>query len=166
MHGRIELMGSLYEIAVYGRSSDRQVQIGDRPPQAAALEVENSGNCRIQLGAHRTGVRMQVRGETVHIRAFGQTFTLRVVNPVEQARMATGGSSRKARAPMPGVVVEVHVAEGDGIVKGQVMMTIESMKILTAIPAPSEGKVEKIHFSTGQSFEKGAVLATLSSEGK
>jgi biotin carboxyl carrier protein len=46
------------------------------------------------------------------------------------------------------------------------MMTIESMKILTAITAPSEGKIEKIHFTTGQPFEKGAVLVTLCPEGK
>ncbi len=97
-----------------------------------------------------------------YIRAFGQTFELRIVNPVEQAGLSVKEGSNKARAPMPGVVVDIHVAEGEPILKGQSMMTIESMKILTAIQAPINGKVGKIHFEPGEPFEKGAILVTLS----
>lgn len=166
MHGRIELLGSYYDVAVYGRVPHQAVQIDDASPQVAVLGQTDSGDCEIQLGQQRAMARMHIKGETAYVRAFGQTFTLTVVNPVEQARMGAGASSRKARAPMPGVVVEIHVAEGEGIAKGQLMMTIESMKILTSIPAPSEGRVETIHFSTGQPFEKGAVLVTLGPEDK
>lgn len=166
MHGRIELLGNYYDVMVYGRSPNQLVQIDDSPPQLTVLDLQDSGDCEIQLGQHRTKACMHVKGETAYIRAFGQTFALKVVNPVEQAGMGTGGSSRKARAPMPGVVVDIHVAEGEGIVKGQLMMTIESMKILTAIPAPSDGTIEKIQFKTGQPFEKGAVLVTLCPEDK
>jgi biotin carboxyl carrier protein len=165
MHGRIELIGAYYEVAVHGRYPDQRIQIGDDPPRAARLEVKQSGDCEIEVGELKARVRMHFKGETGFIRAFGQTFTLRVVNPVEQARMATGGTSRRAKAPMPGVVVEIHVAENQPLLKGQLIMTIESMKILTAIPAPSDGIVEKVHFAAGQSFEKGAVLVTLRPEG-
>lgn len=166
MHGRIELLGNYYDVMVYGRSPNQLVQIDDSPPEITILELKNSGDCEIQMGQNRTKACMHVKGETAYIRAFGQTFTLKVVNPVEQASMGTSGSSRKARAPMPGVVVDIHVTEGEGIVKGQLVVTIESMKILTAIPAPSDGKIEKIHFKTGQPFEKGAVLVTLCQEDK
>lgn len=164
MHGRIELLGSCHDVAVYGRAPDQLVQIDNALPQVAALNHLESGECEIQLGRQSTRARMHVKGETAYVRAFGQTVTLKIVNPVEQARMGSGISSRKAIAPMPGIVVDVHAAEGDLLVKGQQIMSIESMKILTAILAPSEGKLQKIHFSAGQSFEKGAVLATLGAE--
>ena len=164
MHRRIELLDKYYDITVYGHSSKHLVQIGDAEPQPAVLSVTNSGDYIIQLGDQHTRVSVKVKGEMAYIRAFGQTFDLRIVNPVEQAGQSVKGGSNKARAPMPGVVVDIHVTEGEHIVKGQSMMTIESMKILTAIQAPRHGKVGKIHFAPGQPFEKGAILVTLSPE--
>ena len=164
MHRRIELLDKYHDITVYNRSSKHLVQIGDADPQPAVLAVTDSGDQIIQLGEQRTRVRVNVKGEMAYIRAFGQTFALRIVNPVEQAGRSVKGGSNAARAPMPGVVVDIHVAEGEHIVKGQSMMTIESMKILTTIQAPRHGKVEKIHFAPDQPFEKGAILVSLSPE--
>jgi 3-methylcrotonyl-CoA carboxylase alpha subunit len=164
MHRRIELLDKYDDITVYGRSSKHLVQIGDAEPQPAVLVVTDSGEQIIQLGELHTTVNIKVKGEMAYIRAFGQTFNLRIVNPVEQAGLSVKGGSNKAIAPMPGVVVDIHVAEGEHILKGQSMMTIESMKILTSIRAPRNGKVGKIHFGLDQSFERGAILVTLSPE--
>jgi len=164
MHHRLKLLDKYYDITVHHRSAKHLVQIGDAEPRCAVLSVTDSGDHTIQLGEQRTRVCVKVKGEMVYIRAFGQTFDLRIVNPVEQAGLSVKGGSNKARAPMPGVVVDIHVAEGEHIVKGQSMMVIESMKILTTIQAPRQGKVAKIHFAPGQSFEKGAILVTLCPE--
>ena len=164
MHRRIELLDKYYDITMYGRSPKHLVQIGDAEPQPAVLSVTNSGDHIIQLGDQHTRVSVKVKGEMAYIRAFGQTFDLRIVNPVEHAGQSVKGGSNKARAPMPGVVVDIHVTEGEHLVKGQSMMTIESMKILTVIQAPRHGKVGKIHLVQGQPFEKGAILVTLSPE--
>jgi len=164
MHRRIELLNKYYDVTVYGRSSKHFVQIGDADPQPAVLAATDSGDYIIQMGDQHSRVRVKVKGEMAYIRAFGQTFDLRIVNPVEQAGQTVKGGSNKARAPMPGVVVDIHVTEGEQIAKGQSMMTIESMKILTTIPAPRRGKVGKIHFAPGQSFEKRAVLVSLCPE--
>lgn len=166
MHGRIEMSGEHYDVTVYGRVPDQRIQIGQSQPKTAFLDVKESGDFTIHLDQQQARIRMHIKGEAAFIRAFEQTFVLRVVNPVEQARMAKDAMSRETFAPMPGVVVDVHVSEGEQIVKGQLMMTIESMKILTAILSPSEGKVEKIHFSADEPFEKGAVLVTLGKKGK
>lgn len=163
MHRRIELLGEYDDVTVYRRFSKHLVQINDDKPQPAVLAVTESGDHIIQLGELSIRVNIKVKGEMAYIRAFGQTFELRIVNPVEQASLVVIGGSNKARAPMPGVVVDIHVAEGEQILKGQSMMTIESMKILTAIQAPMNGTVGKIHFAPGQPFEKGAILVTLSS---
>jgi biotin carboxyl carrier protein len=146
MHGRIELLDKYYDITVTGCSPQYVVRVGDAEPQPASLDSMDSGDYMIRLGEQRVRAHVRVKG---------------IVNPVEQAGLSVKGSGNKARSQMPGVVVDIHVAEGERIVKGQPMMTIESMKILTAITAPRHGKVGKIHFAPGQPFEKGAVLVTL-----
>lgn len=162
MRRRIELLDEYDDISVYRRVSDHLVQIGDADPLPAGLTATDSGGNIIQLGELRTRVDIKVKGEMAYIRAFGRTFELRIVNPVEQAGLSIKGGSNTASAPMPGVVVDIHVAEGEPILKGQSMMTIESMKILTAIQAPRNGNVGKLHVAPGQPFEKGAILVTLS----
>jgi len=164
MHGRIRLLDKYYEVTVSGRSPQYLVQIEDAEPRPAGLGVLESGETMLKLGEQRARASVRVKGEMVYIRILGQTFELKIINPVEQAGLSVKGSSDKARSPMPGVVVDIHVAEGEHIVRGQSMMTIESMKILTVIPAPRHGIVRKIHFTPGQPFEKGAVLITLCPE--
>jgi biotin carboxyl carrier protein len=164
MHGRIQLLDKYYDVSVTDRSPRYLVQIADAEPRRAVLDVLDSVEAMVQLGEQRLRVRVRVKGEMVYVRALGQTFDLKIVNPVEQAGRSVKTSSNKARSPMPGVVVDIHVTEGEHVVKGQPMMTIESMKILNSIPAPRRGKVGKIHFAPGQPFDKGAVLVTLCPE--
>ena len=109
---------------------------------------------------------MASKGETTYIYAFDRTFTVRIVDPVEQAAQAAGGSSNTFRAPMPGMVVEVHVTTGEQVTKGQPMITIESMKILTVITAPRDGEVSRIHFSPGDTFDRNEALVSLSDKGE
>ncbi len=164
MHRRIVLLDEYDDVTVSGSSPEYLVQIGDADPQPAVLAATSSGDHSIQLGAQRARVHVKVKGEMAYILAFGQTFELRIVNPVEQAARSAKGGRNKARAPMPGVVVDIHVTEGEHIVRGQSMMTIESMKILTAIQAPRDGVVDSIHYGSDQPFEKGAILVTLRPE--
>ena len=164
MQGRIELLDRQHEVNVFRRDSRQFVEIGGGGLEPAALSPEVSGEHTIRFGDLEARIFLRANAERVHIRAFGRTFDLRIVNPVEQAGRLGKGSGNKAIAPMPGVVVDVHVAPGKPVIKGQVLMTIESMKILTAITAPGNGCVESIAFQRDQSFEKGAVLAVLRPE--
>lgn len=164
MQRRIDLLDEHYEVTVYGRPENRLLQVQDNMPQPAALNVTESGECMIQLGDQSARLWMAVKGEMAYIRSFNRTFTLRIVDPVEQAAQESGGRSNTARAPMPGTVVAVGVAAGDRVTKGQHVMTIESMKILTMIAAPRNGEVTRVHFEPGQTFDKGAVLVTLITE--
>jgi biotin carboxyl carrier protein len=160
----IDLLDGHYQVTVSGGPGSYYVSVENGDPRSAALTVDDFGGGRIRWGDHSAGVQIVVRGETAYIRAFERTFSLRVVDPVEQAAQATGGLSNNARAPMPGLVVDVKVAAGDCVVKGQSMMTIESMKMLTVITAPRDGQVARVHFEPGQTFEKNAVLISLNRE--
>lgn len=163
MRRRIDFLNEHYTVTVSGQPGEQSLQVADGKPQPAALTVEGGRHHVIQLGDQRADVQIAVKGETAYVRAFDRTFTLQIVNPVEQAAQEAGGaaSSSTARAPMPGMVVEVRVAAGERVTKGQPMITIESMKILMVIAAPRDGEVSKIHFEPGGSFDKNAALVTL-----
>lgn len=161
MQRRIDLLNEQYSVTVFGRSGGQYLQVADGAPRPVALSVEGEFRRIVQLGHQRAQIQMAVKGETVYIRAFDRCFRLRIVDPVEQAAQETGGCSSSARAPMPGTVVQVQAAAGDWVIKGQPLITIESMKILTEIKAPRDGEVECVHLQPGESFQKRAVLVTL-----
>jgi len=65
-------------------------------------------------------------------------------------------------APMPGAVIAVHVAEGDRVRAGQVILELEAMKMRHAVAAPSDGVVRTLAAAIGAQVEAGGVLAVVS----
>ncbi len=61
-------------------------------------------------------------------------------------------------APMPGRVLEVLVAVGDGVVAGTRLLILEAMKMETPIRAPAAGTVRVIHVAMGDAVDPGQVL--------
>ena len=99
----------------------------------------------------------------IHLR--GRTHRVEAVNALEraQAEAAPSGGDEVIRAPMPGVVIEISTRVGAEVEAGQLLLTIESMKLQTAIIAPSAGRVLEIGLSAGANFEQGTVLVRLES---
>ena len=164
MRRRIKLNHEEYDVTVFGRPDERFFQIGDDSPKPVLLTEKDKDGHFITLGETTTQIQLASKGDRVYVHAFGRTFQLRIVDPVEQAAQASGVKGSRARAPMPGIVVEVNVVPGDPVEKGQALLTIESMKILTVIPAPRKGEVSRVHFAAGDTFDKNAVLVTLAEE--
>jgi len=63
-------------------------------------------------------------------------------------------------APMPGLVVHVHVQAGDRVYKGQDLLVIECMKIQTGVSSPCDGEVASVLAREGQAIEAGDPLLT------
>lgn len=68
----------------------------------------------------------------------------------------------EVNAPMPGLVVRLHVQVGDHIHKGQRLVTIEAMKMENEIKSSGEGLVEQVFVAEQKVVEKGARLLRLS----
>jgi len=69
--------------------------------------------------------------------------------------------SRVVLAPMPGLIVEVYVREGDHIKAGQPVATIEAMKMENIIRAESDGIIESIFVKQGESVNLDQRLAMI-----
>lgn len=62
------------------------------------------------------------------------------------------------KAPMPGLIFEVHVSEGDEVKKGDPIMILEAMKMENVIKASGDGVVKSVRVKKGDSVEKNQVL--------
>jgi len=127
-----------------------------------ALAPTGNGEQVLSVGSETSHVLVATDGDMVHVHIEGSTFTIRYVDPVQRyGSHAVGGAEDIAEAPMPGVVIAVHVDQGQRVSPGDTLMVIESMKLETAIKAWREGAVAVVHVGVGQTFQRGAPLLTL-----
>jgi len=62
---------------------------------------------------------------------------------------------------MPGIVLSTHVLEGQKVVRNELLVTLESMKMQMEIRASADGLVEKVCVAQGQNVEKGSLLVRI-----
>jgi len=71
------------------------------------------------------------------------------------------GAGEKVNSPLPGVIIEVSVKEGQAVKAGQKLAVLEAMKMENEIPAPKDGTVTAIHVSKGDSILEGAPIVSI-----
>lgn len=69
--------------------------------------------------------------------------------------------SKMLICPMPGMLVKLHVAEGDEVQPGQPLATVEAMKMENILRAEKEGTIAKINAGEGESLAVDAVILEL-----
>ena len=74
---------------------------------------------------------------------------------------AAGGAGEKVNSPLPGVIIEVSVKEGQAVKAGQKVAVLEAMKMENEIPAPKDGTVTEIHVHKGDSLQEGDPVVTI-----
>ena len=79
------------------------------------------------------------------------------------ARLAGGGaeSDGALRSPMPGRIVSVSVRPGDGVIKGQMVLALEAMKMEHAMLAPFDGIVAELSVAVGDQVAENLILARI-----
>jgi geranyl-CoA carboxylase alpha subunit len=77
---------------------------------------------------------------------------------------ASGNAASELRAPMNGKVLAVAVQAGSAVHKGDVLLTIESMKLEHAITAPRNAVVQAVQVSPGQQVAPQQVLLRFAAE--
>jgi len=74
------------------------------------------------------------------------------------SRPVSSGAETVISSPLPGVILEVVVKEGDAVKKGQKLMVLEAMKMENAIESTTDGKIISIKANKGDSVLEGAPL--------
>lgn len=66
------------------------------------------------------------------------------------------------KAPMPGLIVDVRVAPGQTVQKGDPLLVLEAMKMENILKAPGDGTVAAIKVNLRDNVTKGQVLVQFS----
>ena len=72
-----------------------------------------------------------------------------------------GSAQLALKSQIPGKVVSIAVAEGDSVKKGDVVCTLESMKMQVAIKAHKDGTVQSLKIKEGATVAKGDVISDI-----
>ena len=111
----------------------------DARPTGDALRITLDGISRRYVAAFDGD-------DAVYVARDGHHLEARTERTVRSGAGALAGS---LEAPMPGTVLLVHVANGDQVEEGDVLLVLESMKMELAITAPTAGTVEGLELKPG-----------------
>ncbi|MGQ0610235.1 MAG: pyruvate carboxylase [Paracoccaceae bacterium] len=137
---------------------------GMQPGEEVTAEIEPGKTLEI---------RLQAVGETTddgEVKVFfelnGQPRVIRVPNRAVKAKTAakpkaTEGNPRHIGAPMPGAIASVGVVAGQRVKAGDLLLTIEAMKMETGIHADRDAVVKALHVHPGSQIDAKDLLVEL-----
>lgn len=92
--------------------------------------------------------------------AVASTGSATTTTPAPKAA-APAGAGKPVTSPLPGVIIEVSVKEGQTVKAGQKVAVLEAMKMENEIQAPADGTVTAILVNKGDSVLEGAEIVKI-----
>jgi len=144
-----------------------ELEIEGRTVRAVLEEGEEDGDADgeavVVIDGEREPLFLATRNDVCFLHWRGRSHRVEAWNALDRARetASRAGGAFEIRAPMPGVVVAVAVAAGDAVETGTLLLTIESMKLQTAITAGHPARVAAIFVAAGENFDQNSPLVRL-----
>jgi biotin carboxyl carrier protein len=138
---------------------------------AVAAHLEDIDGTPVRLvtvgtSVHRVTARRDGPRGRYQLRIDGRRYSVDALDERTRAIRDLADASRPPAgpvpllAPMPGLVVRVHVSVGDTVVAGQPLVAIEAMKMENELRAVAAGTVREVRATPGTAVEKGALLVS------
>ena len=128
-------------------------------PGDAMVEVSlGDDTLTLQLRPTRTGYAITTRGATHELRILQTRIAHLAGHMIEKI---PPDLSKMLICPMPGLLVKLHVAEGDEVQPGQPLATVEAMKMENILRAEKVATVGQINAGEGDSLAVDEVILEL-----
>ena len=128
-------------------------------PGERVVEVELEGELlTLQLAPTRGGYAVTTRGAKHGLRILQTRVAHLADHMIEKI---PPDLSKLLICPMPGLLVKLHVGEGDKVQPGQPLATVEAMKMENILRAEKEATVAKINAAEGDSLAVDEVILEL-----
>ena len=153
----ITVDGEPVAIAMEYTPGDRfvSVELYENNDDDEADPIETYG---IQLVPTRSGYRMTTRGAKHDVRVLPAHVAQYARHMIEKV---PPDLSKFLICPMPGLLVSLHVGEGDEVQPGQPLATVEAMKMENILRAEKTGTVKKVNAAQGDSLAVDEVILEL-----
>ena len=133
------------------------------------LDSRSLGNNHTHVIYNNKSYNIEVVSEskadkTSIIKVNGTTYTIEMEDQYDQLLKQLGMDSALAskiseiKAPMPGMVLNVLVTEGQEVSKGDSLLVLEAMKMENVIKSPAAGIIKKILINKADKVEKNEIL--------
>lgn len=105
--------------------------------------------------------------KSIQLELDGEPFDVEIKDPLDQMldkmgyASASGKHLRDIKAPMPGLVLDVFVKEGQEVKEGDRLLILSAMKMENSISIHADARIKKVNIKAGQAVEKGQVLLEL-----
>ncbi len=143
-HKHIKVDGEAIDIALEYTPGDRLV--------VAAID---DSELAVKVAKTRTGWRMTTRGRIHDVRVLPWHIAPLANHMIEKI---PPDLSKFLICPMPGLLVTLHVGEGDKVEAGQPLATVEAMKMENILRAEKSGTVKTVNAAQGDSLAVDAVI--------
>ncbi len=100
-------------------------------------------------------------GQQVHLWIGGESFIFSPIISASRGRASQQISTDEILCSVPGLVIAVHVAEGDAVEAGQDLLVIESMKTEQVVKSPRDGTIQRVPVQPGDRVDRGMRLVVL-----
>ena len=162
-----------YAVTVKGQTftieitSEERVRIGDRTHKVDLQSIDSGFLYSLLIDNNSYEVLIEEQRGEYRVLLLGELYTVQMEDDfrhqiARRRRVRARPSSRMAvKAPMPGLVVAVPVAEGQEVFTGDVLVILESMKMENEVRAPRDGRVNRVQVSAPETVEKGQTLVVL-----
>lgn len=143
----------------------KQVAVDGRPVSGSLQALNSSGLHLLRCGMQSLELFLNSQDrDTLEILVGSR----RVLARVETLQRQLSGRTPSIQigclvAPMPGLVVDVPVTEGQQVEQGQTLVVLESMKMQMQLRADRAGKVQTMTVQPGSQVEKGTLLVRIDS---
>ncbi|MFP4360520.1 MAG: acetyl/propionyl/methylcrotonyl-CoA carboxylase subunit alpha [Alphaproteobacteria bacterium] len=156
---RLRLAGELIEVSARAGEDGWRLEWGGRAEVLCLVAVDGPHYTVEVDGRHLEGLVVRDGERRWLALAEGDRVVTRV------AAVASGADESAAdgtlRAPMPGRVTEVAVAEGDPVVRGTLLLKLEAMKMEHRVLAEIDGTVARIAVAPGAQVAEGEELVVI-----
>ena len=157
-------MSVLYKVSVNGEWSfemdaDALIPFDMAPLDATSVHVLNEHQ------SYKTSLlQADFLNKSYRISVNGKPYEVQIAAPLDQWISDMGfelGSIRnisQIEAPMPGLILDIQVSQGDSVKEGDPLLVLEAMKMENVILSPREGVVKKVAVTKGMAVDKKHLL--------
>jgi propionyl-CoA carboxylase alpha chain len=126
---------------------------------AVRVDDHADDHVAIEMDGRRRLVRVERRDGSWHTRSELGVATWRIAPRFADHASELVGSGPVA--PLPGTVIAVHVAPGEAVAEGQLLLVLEAMKMEHKITAAGVATVADVRFGVGDRVDAGDLLVVL-----
>ncbi len=144
-----------------------QITVDGQPFDVDFQLLSEGGILSLLLNNQSLEAIVEERDQAWEVLIHGELYTARVQDErayrLAKARgtVAVVTGEVTIKSPMPGLVIDVPVVEGQLVKKGDKIVILESMKMENELRSPRDGMVTHVYVEAGASVEKDQVLAKI-----